>query len=203
VPGTGRDDRPGPAGRPDQVRWNARYGAGLEASFEPHPLAVRALSLPLPDGPVADLACGPSGSALLAAAAGRRVTAVDVSEVALDLLAEQARRRGLGDLISLVHADLATWRPEPGGYALVLGTGYWDRAVFAVAARAVAPGGALGWEAFTADARRVRPGLRADWCLEPGEPASLLPAGFAVLGQHDLPGSEHGTKRRLLARHPG
>jgi SAM-dependent methyltransferase len=203
VPGTGREDRPGPAGHPDQVRWNARYGAGFEASFEPHPLAVRALSLPLPGGPVADLACGPSGSALLAAAAGRRVTAVDVSEVALGLLAEQARRRGLGDLISLVHADLATWRPEPGGYALVLGTGYWDRAVFAVAARAVAPGGALGWEAFTADARRVRPGLCADWCLEPGEPASLLPAGYAVLGQHDLPGSEHGTKRRLLARRPG
>ena len=46
-----------------------------------------ALSLPLPDGPVADLACGASGSALLAAAAGRLVTAVDVSEVALGLLA--------------------------------------------------------------------------------------------------------------------
>ena len=185
------------------MRWNARYRGGFEASFEPHPLAVQALSLRLPDGPVADLACGPSGSALLAAAAGRRVTAVDISEVALDLLAEQARRRGLGHLIRLVHADLATWCPEPGGYALVLGTGYWDRGVFAVAAQAVATGGALGWEAFTADARRVRPGLCPDWCLEPGEPASLLPAGFAVLGQHDLPGSEHGAKRRLLARRPG
>ena len=193
----------GLAGHQDRMRWNARYGSDFEPSFEPHPLAVRALSLRLPDGPVADLACGPSGSALLAAATGRRVTAVDISEVALDLLAAQARRRGLGDLIRLVHADLGAWRPEPGGYALVLGTGYWDRAVFAVAARAVAPGGALGWEAFTAQARRVRPGLCPDWCLEPGEPASLLPAGFAVLGQHDLPGSEHGAKRRLLARRPG
>ena len=178
----GRDDPAGPAGHPDQVRWNARYGQGFEATFEPHPLAVLALSLPLPDGPVADLACGPSGSALLA---------------------EQARRRGLGHLIRLVHADLATWRPLPGGYALVLGTGYWDRAVFAVAADAVAPRGALGWEAFTADARNSRPALCPDWCLEPGEPASLLPAGFAVLGQHDLPGSERGTRRRLLARRPG
>ncbi len=191
------------AGRPDQVRWNARYRGGFEASFEPHPVAAQALSLPLPDGPVADLACGPSGSALLAAAAGRRVTAVDISEVALDLLAAEARRRGLGDLIQLVHADLGTWHPAPGGYALVLGTGYWDRAVFAVAGQAVAAGGALGWEAFTADARNSRPGLCPDWCLEPGEPASLLPAGFAVLGQHDLPDSERGTRRRLLARRPG
>ena len=198
-----RDDPGDLTGHPDQVRWNARYRGGLEASFEPHPLAVQALSLPLPDGPVADLACGPSGSALLAAAAGRRVTAVDISQVALDLLAAEARRRDLGHLIEPVHADLATWRPERGGYALVLGTGYWDRAVFAVAAQAVAAGGALGWEAFTADARNPRPGLCPDWCLEPGEPASLLPPGFAVLGQHDLPGSERGPRRRLLARRRG
>src|SRR5580693_9558948 len=126
------------AAHPDRLRWNARYLGGSGGSFEPHPLAETALSLPLPDGPVADLACGPSGSALLAAAAGRRVTAVDISQVALDLLAAEARRRDLGHLIEPVHADLATWRPERGGYALVLGTGYWDRAVFAVAAQAVA-----------------------------------------------------------------
>src|SRR5580693_8752605 len=120
------DVSPDLADQPDRLRWNARYGDGFEPSFHPHPLAERALSLGLPDGPVADLACGPSGSALLAAAAGRRVTAVDISEVALDLLAARARRRGLAGLITLVHADLAEWRAAPGGYALVLGTGYWD-----------------------------------------------------------------------------
>ena len=196
------DEKGSPAGHPDQVRWNARYRGGFEASFEPHPLAVQALSLRLPDGPVADLACGPSGSALLAAAAGRRVTAVDISEVGLGLLGGEARRRGLADLITLVHADLREWRPPTGGYALVLGTGFWDRAVFAAAAAAVAARGALGWEAFTAAARAARPGLRAEWCLQPGEPASLLPAGFTVLGQDDLPDGGHGARRRLLARRP-
>ncbi len=191
------------ADHPDRMRWNARYEGCRQVSFEPHPLAVRALSLELPDGPVADLACGASGSALLAAAAGRRVTAVDISEVALGLLAGEARRRGLADLITLVHADLGEWRPPTGGYALVLGTGYWDRAAFAAAAAAVAARGALGWEAFTAAARAARPGLRAEWCLQPGEPASLLPAGFTVLGQDDLPDGEHGARRRLLARRPG
>jgi SAM-dependent methyltransferase len=191
------------AGHPDRERWNARYAGGFEASFEPHPLAGQALSLRLPDGPVADLACGPSGSVLLAAVAGRRVTAVDISEVALDLLAREARRRGLRELITLVHADLGQWRPPPDGYALVLGTGYWDRGVFAAAAAAVAAGGALGWEAFTVAARAVRPGLPAQWCLQPGEPASLLPAGFTVLSQDELPDGEHGDRRRLLARRPG
>ena len=54
-----------------------------------------------PRGPVLELASGPSGSALAAAAAGRNVTAVDVSDVALDMLAAEAQRRGvLGDLIT-------------------------------------------------------------------------------------------------------
>ena len=189
-----------PDSHPDRLRWNARYAGGFTPSFGPHPLAVRALALDLPDGPVADLACGPSGSALLAAANGRQVTAVDVSEIALGMLGEQARRQGLDALITLVHADLAAWQPGPRSYALVLCTGFWDRDVFTMAAEAVAAGGLLGWEAFTLAALRARPHLSPDWCLGPGEPASLLPAGFAVLDQHDLPEAAAGDRRQLLAR---
>jgi SAM-dependent methyltransferase len=188
------------AGHPDRERWNARYERRDAVSFEPHPVAVRALSLDLPNGPVADLACGPGGNALLAAGAGRRVTAVDVSDAALRLLADEAGRRGLGGLITVVQADLGAWRPDPGGYALVLCTGFWDRAVFATAAGAVRPGGVLGWEAFTAEALRVRPGLCSSWCLCPGEPASLLPAGFDVLDECDL---RDGSKRSVLVRRRG
>lgn len=188
------------AGHPDRVRWNAKYDSGFGASFEPHPLAVRALALPLPGGPAADLACGASGSALLAAAAGRRVIAVDISDVALGLLAREARRRGLAGQITLVQADLLGWRPDQRDYALVLCTGYWDRSLFIGAAAAVADGGLLGWESLTAQARRVRPGLCAGWCLEPGEPASLLPPGFSVLDSRDLPGDHHLPRRSLLAR---
>ncbi len=186
------------AGHPDRLRWNARY-AGETAAFAPHPLAVRALALPMPPGPVLELACGPSGSALLAAETGRAVTAVDVSEVGLGLLDAEAGRRGLGRQLSLVQADLDTWYPPGGGYALVLCTGYWDRAVFATGAAAVAPGGLLAWEAFTAAARQARPFLPAQWCLGPGEPGALLTADFAVLSQEDID-SARGARRRLLAR---
>ena len=188
---------PVPGDHADRIRWNAKYGAGFVPSFTPHPLAVRALALGLPDGPVADLACGPSGSALLAAEQGRRVTAVDVSEVALGLLGAEARRRGLDRLITLVHADLSGWAPEPRSYALVLATGFWDVAVFAAGAAAVTDGGLLAWEAYVDDARRTRPGLPPAWCLQPGEPASLLPPGFAVLDQREVAAR---NRRRLLAR---
>jgi SAM-dependent methyltransferase len=188
----------GPDEHPDRLRWNAKYGGDFAPSFTPHPLAVRALSLELPDGPVAELACGPSGAALLAAANGRRVTGVDVSEVALGMLGEAARRRGLDHLITLVPADLAAWRPAARSYALVVCTGFWAAGVFAAAARAVADGGLVAWEAFTVEARQSRPSLQAQWCLAPGEPASLLPRDFTLLEEH-----EHGLKRQLLARRQG
>jgi SAM-dependent methyltransferase len=187
---------------PDRLRWNAKYQRALNVSFCPHPLARQALSLGLPAGSMADLACGPSGSALLAAAAGRPVVAVDVAEAGLRLLEAEARRRGLAGLITLVHADLAAWRPGEGRFALVLCTGYWDRAVFGSATRAVAPGGLIAWEAYTEEALRTRPSLRPEWCLAPGQPASLLPRGFEVITQQDSP--EPGRDRRsLLARRLG
>jgi SAM-dependent methyltransferase len=187
-------------GHPDRERWNAKYAGRPVAAFRPHPLAIAALRLPLPDAPVADLACGLSGSALLAAAGGHRVTAVDVSDVALGLLGQEAQRRGLAGLITMVHADLAGWRPAPGSFALILGTRFWDPAVFAAAVTAVAPGGVLGWEAFTAAARHSRRRLPAAWCLDPGEPAALLPPGFEVLTLDHVLDEERGGRRRLLAR---
>jgi SAM-dependent methyltransferase len=189
-----------PDGHPDRLRWNARYSGGFTPSFAPHPLAVRALALNPPAGPLADLACGPSGTALLAAASGRQVTAVDISDTALQLLRAEARDRGLDRLITPVHADLPSWRPRPQSYAILLCTGFWSAAVFVTAAAAVAPGGLLGWEAFTAGARRSRPSLPPEWCLAPGEPASLLPAGFTLLDQHEVPGPEPGIRRQMLAR---
>ena len=191
------DAGPGPGDHADRIRWNAKWATGPAPSFTPHPLAVRALALDLPEGPVADLACGPSGAVLLAAAQGRPVTAVDVSEVALGLLGQEARRRGLSQLVTLVHADLAAWSPEPGRYALVLGTGFWLSAVFAAAAAAVADGGLLAWAALTAEARRAHPDLPPQWCLAPGEPASLLPPGFTLIDQSDVPGR---ARRQMLAR---
>ncbi len=186
-----------PGDHADRIRWNAKWAAGSAPSFTPHPLAVRALALGLPEGPVADLACGPSGAALLAAGQGRPVTAVDVSEVALGLLGEEARRRGLSQLVTLVHADLSAWSPESRSYALVICTGFWLSAVFAAAVGSVADGGLVAWEALTAEARRTRPGLPPEWCLSTGEPASLLPSSFTLIDQSDVATS---VRRQMLAR---
>ncbi|HYK26946.1 MAG TPA: class I SAM-dependent methyltransferase [Streptosporangiaceae bacterium] len=195
--------QPDLASNPDRLRWNKRYSEDFRSSFEAHPLAIRALSMQLPAGPVLDLACGPSGSALYAAEQGRMVTAVDASDVALGMLAAQAARRELSQLVLVVHADLHAWLPPCAAYAVVLCTGFWDSDVFAGASTAVRPGGILAWEAFTRVAQVDRPSLPVQWCVGPGEPASLLPPGFDVISQEDAPGSS-GAKRQLMAkRRPG
>ena len=149
---------------------------------------VQALSRPLPHGQVLDLASGPSGSALFAAAAGRRVTAVDISDSALGLLAAEAARRGLLAEISLVQADLTAWRPPPDSYAVVLCTGYWDRDLFPAAANAVAEAGLLGWEAGSPVSRHHAAGSRGRArrapvvnASQPSSPASAT--AFAAAGK--------------------
>ena len=192
------------ADNPDRLRWNARYSARPAPDFKPHPLAIEALAQALPSGPVLELAAGPSGSAILAAQAGRPVTVADASDVALDLLEAEADRRGLRKLLTLVQADLEVWQPGPASYALVLCTAYWvaETGLFDAAAQAVLPGGILAWEALTATARRERPSLPAAWCLKAGEPASLLPVGWRVIAQYEPPKAA-GTRRRLIAARPG
>src|SRR5262245_20740129 len=184
----------------DRQRWNARYSGGFIASFQAHPIAKQALSLPLPDGPMLDLASGPSGAVLMAAATGRPSVAVDVSDVALSLLARETARRPVAGPVAVVQADLTSWRPRPETCALVLCTGYWDVDLFPAAARAVLPGGLLGWEAFTMEALVVRPAMSAQWCMGANEPASLLPSGYDVISQQDVPDSRGGARRRMLAR---
>lgn len=179
----------------DRQRWNERYRA-TAPSFAPHPLVAAAVAAGLPDGPVLELACGRSGSALALARAGRTVTAVDVSDVALDQLAAEATRRGLGERVRCVRADVATYTPEPGAYALVIATLFWDADVFARAGAAVAPGGLLVWEALAAGPAEAPPG---PFRVRHGDLAAALAQCFAVLTEERHDAGRHASTR-LLAR---
>jgi hypothetical protein len=188
---------PALADHPDRLKWNAKYGQAA-ATFRPGPWLGEILSFDPPDGPVLELAGGPSGTALTLAAMARDVTVIDVSDSALSHLGEEAVRRGLGQRLTLVHADLTRWKADGPTYALVMCRYFWSAAVFVEAVAAVATGGLLGWDA-PALTDPPSSHVRAEWCLAPGEPASLLPAGFKVLQQVDT--SRDGeVSRRMVAR---
>lgn len=167
------------ADHPDRLRWNARYAqrAPGATGFGVAPWLGEVLRVAPADGEVLDLAAGRSGTALALAELGRHVTAVDVSDVALCELGDEAVRRGLTGRISAVHADLAQWAPAAPSFAIVLSRLFWDPVVFGRAREWVAPGGVIAWEALAAgaDDRSNR------WRVEGDTLLAALGAGFTVL----------------------
>lgn len=182
---------------PDRRRWNARY-RDAPPEFEPHPLVAEAANAGFPAGPVLELASGRSGSALALAASGRDVRAVDVSDLALGQLAAEAERRGLAEKISVVLADVPSYRPGGGRFALVLATHYWDEGAFRSGCAAVMDDGLIGWEALVR-----RPGAEPDsarpWEIEPDGLSLRLPAGYEVLDER-TEGGDRRPSTRILAR---
>jgi release factor glutamine methyltransferase len=69
-------------------------------------LAEQVLTLDLRDRTVLDLGTGSGIQALLAARGGAQVTAVDISQAAVDCAAENARRNGLADGMTVLASDL-------------------------------------------------------------------------------------------------
>ncbi|MEV6712893.1 class I SAM-dependent methyltransferase [Lentzea sp. NPDC051208] len=183
----------------DRHKWNEKHRAAAP-SYEPHPLVGQSITAGLDSGPVLELACGISGSALYLAGLGFDVTVVDVSDIALLRLMAEARRRGIEQRITPVFEDLTTFTPPVDAFSLVLCTCYWNSDLFARACAAVAVGdGLLAWEAVS-DAEH---GFRRSWCVGPGEPAALLPNGYVVVQEEDVPSGKHDSRRVLARREVG
>ncbi|CAM4306298.1 Methyltransferase domain protein [Mycobacterium basiliense] len=188
---------PGLVDHPHRLKWNEKY-ARTDTTFASGSAVAQILSHLPPDGAALELAGGRSGTALALAELGRNVTVIDVSDTALRQLSEEAGRRGIAERLTLLHADLHQWAPDGANYAVVMCRFFWSATVFARACGAVRPGGILRWEApALTDPPSTH--VRAEWCLAPGEPASLLPDGFEVLQQFDR-AQDGESVRSMFAR---
>jgi SAM-dependent methyltransferase len=128
------------------TNWNERY-ASAERLFSAKPdETLVELAADLTPGSALDLGAGEGRNSLWLAARGWRVTAVDLSDVALGRLAEQAAAQGLEVVTQVVDLNeflaggrrfdlvvLANVHPAPAERSEML----------ALAAAAVAPGGRL------------------------------------------------------------
>ena len=166
--------------------------------FVAHPLVQQLLDMGLPEGPALELACGASGNALALGNEGREVVAVDISPADIQLLERETGERGLTNQIRLITADLLQWKPAEKSFALIICTFFWDKNVFASACDAVMDGGIIAWEAFTPGERQHQPSLPLEYCLAPGEPASLLPSNFELIEQTER--NDGCQTRRFIAR---
>lgn len=130
--------------------WNDRYRSGDRIwSGRPNRHLV-AETEGLPPGRALDVGSGEGADALWLAERGWRVTAVDISSVALDRAAAHAEERGaeIAERIVWQRADVTAWAPQVSAYELVTAQFMHlypnPRALLLSAlAAAVAPGGEL------------------------------------------------------------
>jgi tellurite methyltransferase len=143
-----------------------------------------------------DVATGRGRHAIAMAAAGFRVTGIDIQLDALRRARVAAREASLD--LALVCADLTTFPLPRARYALVVVTRYLDRALFPALRDALVPGGVLLYETFTeAQLRHGRGPRSRDHLLRPGE-LRMLTHGMDVLFDEEV--TEPDAVARIAAR---
>ncbi len=132
---------------PEQF-WDARYGQSNPIwSGEPNTVLVREAAK-LSPGRALDLGCGEGADAIWLARQGWQVTAVDISQIALDRAEQHAAAASVGRLIDWQRCDLGASFPA-GTFDLVSAQFLQSEvelpreAILSAAAAAVAPGGIL------------------------------------------------------------
>lgn len=136
---------------------------------------------------VVDVAAGSGRHALLAAALGHRVLAVDRDATALDSL------EALDPRIATRCVDLEAgpWQLEPGGFDAVIVTNYLFRPRFALLCGLLAPGGRLLYETFARGNEVFGRPSNPSFLLDDGELIDRCAAAGLVIA-----GYETGVRRQ-------
>jgi SAM-dependent methyltransferase len=167
-----------------QSEWEGKHRLAREVPpSEPASIVCELLPL-LPRGPALDIACGTGRHALVLAARGQQVTAIDWSASGLGILEEHARAmeisvRRIRDFekasgshhggIDILEADLERRDLPEHFFDLILCIQYLQRSLFPQMCRALRPDGMLLFETYTRTQLEFRRG--------PRNPAFLLEAG--------------------------
>lgn len=122
--------------------WNQRYsGSGDAAGSEPAALVTKFASVETLGRRALDLACGAGRNALWLAGQGWQVTAVDGSEVAIQLVERRAQTAGVAIETQVVDLEADQYRIEPAAWDLIVIYNYLQHNLFPALQTGVKPGG--------------------------------------------------------------
>lgn len=132
----------------EQVRWNQKYRdrdlASAPLTPSPFLLAQEPLLSALPKGAALDIACGDGRNSFYLASLGYTVDAVDISDVAITWVNEQAHLRGAS--VNPVQRDLTQSDFPQKTYQLIICFRYLQRDLFPLMINSLLPGGLLIFE---------------------------------------------------------
>jgi SAM-dependent methyltransferase len=186
-------------------KWDDRYRDVAKINKQPAATLVRALAMwTNPPGDALDIACGAGRHSVYLANAGWRVTAVDASQTALNLIRQESRPN-----IQTVNADLED--PEfsisRDRYHLICDFYYLHRDLFPQIRNGLKSGGLFVAEIPMLDDRPGVAAMNPLYLLQPGELARIFVDWELLEYDERIPGDkEQGGHRRkvatLIARKP-
>ncbi len=169
---------------PDRARWNEKHRKGG------HTLPSIPLLLyqgRLARGRALDVAGGRGENAAILALAGWRVTTLDLSDEAVRL--SRARARELKADVHVIQAD-ALRLPLRGPFETIVVARFLERSIAGELAALLSPGGTILCE-------QPMEGIAAQYCVKPGELASLFPSLETLLDTVDGDRSIFIGRRRV------
>jgi tellurite methyltransferase len=152
-------------------KWNKKHNERINLQEQPAPNArLKNLSPYFTGGSALDLACGLGGNSLFLARLNYRVEAVDISEVAVNYILEQAAKEQLaifpliGDL-----TEINTLHFKRNTFNLVVITYYLDRALFPFVKSIVKENGYFFMETFYMSPQNENQGVSNQYKLNSKE----------------------------------
>lgn len=187
-----------------RLTWDDRYRSREHRHDAPAPLVVQLIDT-LPSGRALDLACGLGRHALALAERGWRVTAVDASRVAIDLVREQARERCLEMDVRLADLEKHEFDIQRDAFDLICDCCYLQRELFPAIRAGVRPGGIVIALIHLVDPSPAVKPMNPEFLLRSGELRGFF-AGWDIL--HDHEGKPAGAPHErmvaeIAARRPG
>jgi SAM-dependent methyltransferase len=152
----------------DMNDWNARYKRGEHTNDEPVPFVLQFASRLRP-GRALDVACGPGRHALWLAEHGWQVTAVDSSNVAIEMLQQRAAEKKLTVDARIADLERHEFIIEPRSYDLIVVCNYLQRDLFPQIKEGTRTGGlVLAVIAMVDQDPNIKP-MNPAYLLKPGE----------------------------------
>lgn len=152
-------------------KWNTKYQERMKELVEPVPNPrLKNLSAYLLGGQALDLACGLGGNSLFLAKMNYQLEAIDISDIAINFIQEQATNHNLNILPRV--SDLTNGDDLHCGdnsYDLVVLTYYLDRSLFPIIKRMIKKKGYFFMETFYQSQQFENQGVSNDYKLQTQE----------------------------------
>ncbi|MFJ7726769.1 class I SAM-dependent methyltransferase [Neobacillus sp. NPDC097160] len=154
-----------------KTKWNTKHTERVNDLSEsaPNP-RLKKLNAYLKGGQALDLACGLGGNSLFLAHMDYKVQAIDISDVAINYLQEQATKNNLNihpRVCDLTEMNNLQW--QPSSFDLVIITYYLDRTLFPIMKTIINENGYFFMETFSHSPETENQGVSTKYKLQPNE----------------------------------